>query len=76
MGEKQISNCECFDARFTPVSGHYQLDQSCPESANNGQELTRFNPMSATERLPSFERSAYLREPLRQIRHRHRYMCR
>ena len=32
-GQKQTSSCECFDAA-SPPSGHYQLDQSCPESAN------------------------------------------
>jgi hypothetical protein len=34
------------------------------------------HPVSATERSPSIEHSAYPRGPLRQIRRRHRCMCR
>jgi hypothetical protein len=31
------------DARFSPVSGHYQLDQSCPESAHKQTSPSRIH---------------------------------
>jgi hypothetical protein len=32
-GPKADLKLRMLDARISPVSGHYQLDQSCPESA-------------------------------------------
>jgi hypothetical protein len=34
-GPEADLNLRMLDARFSPVSGHYQLDQSCPESARS-----------------------------------------
>jgi hypothetical protein len=59
---------------YTKLSARDRL--SVHARRDDGQELTRFNPVSAAERSPSIECSAYPREPLRQIRHRHRQMCR
>ena len=38
-----------FDARFSPVSGHYQLDQSCSETANDRKSRTHSIILSARE---------------------------
>jgi hypothetical protein len=42
-GPKADLKLRMLDARFSPVSGHYQLDQSCPESANNRSRSISFD---------------------------------
>jgi hypothetical protein len=38
------------DARFSPVNGHYQLDQSCPKTCTKGDVLNRRAIMRATNK--------------------------